>query len=146
MRSILSEKAIHVTDLYREWVGDESDSVSKKEFLNAMLLLSYTFPTHKYNELFDEWDEGKFGALTFSKFQKQLRHGEVIQLKAVLEPGAAGETPDKSVLESKSKMKLGVEKANATAVRAVDIYLRSPDAKPMSEQVLAQRISGSAPA
>jgi len=88
MRDILSQHAVRVIDLFREWDEDGDGTVSKKEFRKAMPLLGLEVPRKEVDALFDEWDPDGSGSLTLKELEKQLRRGGEIQLDDTLKAPA----------------------------------------------------------
>ena len=78
-------------DLFREWDEDASGVVSKKEFRRAMQHLGLAAARAEVDALFDEFDPDGSGAIEFRELNKALRRGNDVELRADLQPGAAGE-------------------------------------------------------
>jgi Ca2+-binding EF-hand superfamily protein len=75
IREALSKHAVRVIDLFREWDDDESGSVSKKEFRQAMNLLGLDVPRSEMDLLFDSWDADHSGSIEHKELNKLLRRG-----------------------------------------------------------------------
>ena len=82
LRDALSQQAVRVIDLFREWDEDGSGVVTQKEFRVAMPLLGLKgFPIKAIDALFDEWDlklnpEKNVGRLNLRELSKVLRRDE----------------------------------------------------------------------
>ena len=68
IRDALSQNAVRVIDLFREWDEDASGSVSKKEFRKAMPMLGLQLPEKEVDGIFDSWDPDGSGVLEFTEF------------------------------------------------------------------------------
>ena len=73
LRDALSQQAVRVIDLFREWDEDGDGTVSKKEFRKAMPMLGLEVPKKEIDALFDEWDPDKSGSLGIDELNKVLR-------------------------------------------------------------------------
>ena len=93
LRDVLSENAVRVIDLFREWDEDGSGYVDKREFRKAMPLLGLEVPRRDIDDLFDEWDPDGSGMLELKELTKRLRRGSSIQLEGKLQ-GTAGKSRD----------------------------------------------------
>ena len=91
IRDYLSQKAVRVIDLFRQWDDDGTGKIEKKEFRRGMKELGLHVSDAQLDELFDSWDPDKSGVLTHDELQKLLRRGTTVELDAALQPGAAGE-------------------------------------------------------
>ena len=80
LRNALSEQAVRVIDLFREWDEDGSGAVDKKEFRKAMPMLGLEVPKKEIDALFDSWDPDGSGSLTLKELDKKLRRGAEVQL------------------------------------------------------------------
>ena len=79
-----------MVDLFREWDGDGSGSVSKKEFADNMKLLGLDVPKKDVHKLFDSMDPDGSGSLSLKELNKQLRRGGEVELESELRDGARG--------------------------------------------------------
>ena len=77
-------------DLFREWDGDSTGTISREEFHRAMAVIQLDAPQTDIDALFDCWDPDGSGEIEFNEMYKQLRSGADITLGPVLQPGAAG--------------------------------------------------------
>ena len=133
LREILSNNAMRVIDLFREWDDDNSGSVSKKEFRKAMTMLGFEVPKSEVDALFDVWDPDGSGQLTMDELQTQLRRGADVELDAKLRAGAMGRIET----EKTNKVALRkdkVDRADSTMLQGVNIDEASE--KSVAEQVL----------
>jgi len=73
LRTALSQNAVRVIDLFREWDEDESGSVSKKEFRKAMPMLGLDVPVEDVDALFDSWDPDGSGMLELKELTRVLK-------------------------------------------------------------------------
>ena len=73
LRSALSQHAVRVIDLFREWDEDESGTVSKKEFRKAMPMLGLDVPVGDVDALFDTWDPDGSGMLELKELTRVLK-------------------------------------------------------------------------
>jgi hypothetical protein len=87
LRDHLSQHAVRVIDLFREWDEDGDGTVSKKEFRKAMPLLGLEVPKKEVDALFDSWDPDGSGSLEMREIEKQLRRGADVQLDSRLQAG-----------------------------------------------------------
>ena len=132
LRNAITEQAVRVIELFREWDENGDGQVSKKEFRKAMPLLGLEVPTVEVDKLFDAWDPDKSGSLELSELNKILRRGGTIELSDDLKPGAAGEI----VLESKAKFALRKGKLQNAGSRVLAaVKLQAGSTKPLDEQL-----------
>ena len=102
LRNALSEQAVRVIDLFREWDEDGSGAVDKKEFRKAMPMLGLEVPKKEIDALFDSWDPDGSGSLTLKELDKKLRRGAEVQLddKLKARATAAGPSPSLRALDT----------------------------------------------
>ena len=62
IRDFLSQRAVRVIDLFREWDDNQTGKIEKKEFRRGMKELGLTVGKKQLDELFDMWDPDKTGA------------------------------------------------------------------------------------
>ena len=62
IRDYLSQKAVRVIDLFRQWDDDGTGKIEKPEFCRGMKELGLTVSKAQLDELFDMWDPDKSGA------------------------------------------------------------------------------------
>ena len=101
LRTLLTENAVRVIDLFREWDDDGNGLVDKKEFRKAVSALGFQASKEDINAVFDAIDIDGGGTLEYSELNKAFRRGGSIKLDRSLEPGAAG------AIELKAKNKFG---------------------------------------
>jgi Ca2+-binding EF-hand superfamily protein/predicted esterase len=70
--NILAEHSVKLVDLFREWDIDGDGVVDKKEFRQAVAGLGYDVPKKDMDDLFDDLDEDRGGAIEFYEFKKAL--------------------------------------------------------------------------
>ena len=73
LRGALDENQARVLDLFREWDSDESGTISKKEFRQALPLLGLNCSKQAAETLFDELDTDASGVFEYAELHKQLR-------------------------------------------------------------------------
>jgi Ca2+-binding EF-hand superfamily protein len=73
LRDALSQNAVRVIDLFREWDEDGSGTVSKKEFRKAMPMLGLDVPAEDVDALFDSWDPDGSGMLELNELTRVLK-------------------------------------------------------------------------
>ena len=73
IRDALSQNAVRVIDLFREWDEDASGTVSKKEFRKAMPMLGLDVPAEDVDALFDSWDPDGSGMLELKELTRVLK-------------------------------------------------------------------------
>ena len=118
LRDTLSQQAVRVIDLFREWDEDGDGTVSKKEFRKAMPLLGLgDISRDEIDKLFDEWDPDGSGSLELKELNKCLRRGAEVQLDASMQAGAAGEIK----LKAETKHQLRKGPSRGTTLRKIDL-------------------------
>ena len=73
IRDALQANLARVIDLFREWDGDSSGSVSKVEFRKALSVLGLEIPREDADALFDSFDADGGGTVEFSELSKKLK-------------------------------------------------------------------------
>ena len=73
LRDILSQNAVRVIDLFKEWDEDGDGTVSKKEFRKAIPALGVQAPRVEIDALFDSFDPDGSGSIEYAEFNKLLR-------------------------------------------------------------------------
>ena len=75
IRDYLSQRAVRVIELFRQWDDDGTGKIEKKEFRIGMKELGLNVSKALMNELFDSWYKDKSGIITIEELQKLLRRG-----------------------------------------------------------------------
>ena len=78
LAEILTNEAVRVIDLFREWDEDGDGVVSRKEFRKAMPLLGLQVPRPEVDALFDSWDPDGSGELTLHDLSQRLKRRVVV--------------------------------------------------------------------
>ena len=73
LREILSQNAVRVIDLFKEWDEDGDGNVTKKEFRKAIPALGVQAPRAEIDALFDSFDPDGSGSIEYAEFNKLLR-------------------------------------------------------------------------
>ena len=106
LREALSQNAMRIVDLFREWDEDGDGTIDKKEFRRAMPLIGFDVPRKEIDALFDEWDPDGSGTIELNELNKFLRRGNEVTLDKSLQAGGAGK------IEMKSKTKHALRKGS----------------------------------
>ena len=77
LRAALTQNAVRVIDLFREWDEDGDGTVSKQEFRKALPMLGLQVPRQEVDALFDSFDPDGSGLLELKELNKLLRRGGV---------------------------------------------------------------------
>ena len=88
LRDALTQQAVRVIDLFREWDEDGDGEVSKAEFRRAMPLLGLDVPREEIDKLFDEWDPDGSGTIELRELNTFLRRGMADGVHRPWLPGA----------------------------------------------------------
>ena len=86
LRQILTDNAVRVIDLFRDWDDDEDGKVSKKEFRKAMAALGLKVGRKDADALFDTFDPDGGGSIDYKELQKALKRR--VALDPSLQAGA----------------------------------------------------------
>jgi len=133
LREALSQNAMRIVDLFREWDEDGDGTVDKKEFRRAMPLIGFDVPRKEIDALFDEWDPDGSGTIELGELTKFLRRGGEIELDKSLQAGGKGKIEMKSkakhalrkgALQGAGNKVLAGVKLMATADRSIQDQLR----------------------
>eukprot|EP00966_Prymnesium_polylepis_P135405 3130038-Prymnesium_polylepis.1 len=74
LRKALSQNAVRVIDLFREWDENGDGQVSKAEFRRAMPMLGLDAPKIAVDGLFDSFDPDGSGTIDMKELQRMLRN------------------------------------------------------------------------
>ena len=93
LRDALRRGATRVIDLFRRWDGDNSGSITKSEFREAVRHMGFEWfeDQSHVDRVFDDMDLDGDGTIEYKELHKQLRAGASIQLDKKLLAGGAGE-------------------------------------------------------
>ena len=76
LRELLSKKLATATELFGMWDTDNSGTISRSEFQEAVAALGYGFPPDMVDEVFDEFDSDGSGEMDYSEYVRfALRDG-----------------------------------------------------------------------
>jgi hypothetical protein len=75
LREALRQNSSRVIDLFRDWDGDESGTVSLKEFRRAMKELGLDAPLDVVDGVFASFDPDGSGSLEYTELKKLLSKG-----------------------------------------------------------------------
>ena len=88
LRQILTDNAVRVIDLFRDWDDDEDGKVSQKEFRKAMAALGLKVGRKDADALFDTFDPDGGGSIDYKELQKALKRR--VALDPSLRAGSMG--------------------------------------------------------
>jgi len=134
LRGALTQNSVRVIEMFRQWDDDGSGTITKKEFIKAMLELGLELSKKDIGNLFDGWDPDGSGMIELAELNKMLRAGSAVNLDSKLKPGGAGEIElgvDQKVKTRKAK----VNKADSTLLQGLNIDENSD--VPVGEQITA---------
>ena len=77
IRDALTQNAVRVIDLFKDWDEDGDGTVSKQEFRKALPMLGLQVPRQEVDALFDSFDPDGSGLLELKELNKLLRRGGV---------------------------------------------------------------------
>ena len=135
LRAALSEHAVRIIDLFREWDSDLSGAVDKKEFRKAMPMLGLKGVSKaEIDSLFDSFDPDGSGSVEYKELNKLLRRGGEVRLSRRLSAGGAGEIVLKAKLKTAARGGK-LQQAGSKVLRGVQLVLAADDMRPISVQL-----------
>lgn len=127
LRELLAHNLKRVVDLFRSWDEDESGTIEKREFRNALRNLGLDENDEDIDGLFDEFDDDLSGHLDYNELNKKLR--KRADIDESLHVGAAGE------IEIKAKNKFKRTKTNEPSSRSLH-GVQLDASKPIADQLI----------
>ena len=88
IRDALTQNAVRVSDLFREFDENGDGEISMKEFSMALPMLGISIDDVQIKSLFDLFDADRGGTISFREFNKLLRRN--VTVTAPPEGGAVG--------------------------------------------------------
>jgi len=87
LREALTENAVRVIDLFRDWDDDETGTITIDEWRKAMKQFGCDVAPVEIDALFNSFDPDGSGSIEYRELNKLLRRGQEIELAPELLPG-----------------------------------------------------------
>ena len=87
IRQSLRISGDRLQDLFKQWDCDQSNTVSRKEFVNALKQLHIEGTPQDYDELFDAWDADGSGVMKYRELMSAIHSGKRYDVIDAFESG-----------------------------------------------------------